>query len=570
MNTLHYGVDAEGVATVTLDAAGKPMNVVSPEFIAQFTAAVDKAARDSSVRGIIVTSGKPAFMAGADLKHMLGMMQAGLTERDAYAFSQTAQRMHRQLETCGKPVVAALNGLALGGGYELALACHHRVIVDDPKAIVGLPEVTVGLLPGSGGTQRLPRLIGLDEALAVMLDGKTPAPAEALRLGMVDAVVSPAELLPTARAWVLGSPDAVRPWDRKGYRAGRGLLDPAIASTMAARTAAIACGTQRNDPAPITILSAVFEGSVLPIDKALALESKLFARLLAGPVARNLIRTSSVHKNEAAKLARRPEGVPGRSYRKVGVLGAGMMGSGIACVAAQAGLDVVLLDSSIDLARNGKAYSAKVLDKAVGRGKRTREQADAVLGRIVATTDYALLQDCDLVVEAVFENTDIKADVTRRAEAVLQQQAIFASNTSTLPISRLAQASARPDRFIGLHFFSPVDRMPLVEVIVGERTSDRTLAEAMDFVARLRMIPIVVNDSRGFYTSRVFQTFIHEGMKLLEDGVEPALIENAAKQAGLPVGPLALIDETTLELPWKIVQEAIAAEGDGYRKRASR
>ena len=338
---------------------------------------------------------------------------------------------------------------------------------------------------------------------------------------------------------------------------------------MAARTAAIACGTQRNDPAPITILSAVFEGSVLPIDKALALESKLFARLLAGPVARNLIRTSSVHKNEAAKLARRPEGVPGRSYRKVGVLGAGMMGSGIACVAAQAGLDVVLLDSSIDLARNGKAYAAKVLDKAVGRGKRTREQADAVLGRIVATTDYALLQDCDLVVEAVFENTDIKADVTRRAEAVLQQQAIFASNTSTLPISRLAQASARPDRFIGLHFFSPVDRMPLVEVIVGERTSDRTLAEAMDFVARLRMIPIVVNDSRGFYTSRVFQTFIHEGMKLLEDGVEPALIENAAKQAGLPVGPLALIDETTLELPWKIVQEAIAAEGDGYRKPCS-
>ncbi|MEC9363012.1 MAG: 3-hydroxyacyl-CoA dehydrogenase NAD-binding domain-containing protein [Pseudomonadota bacterium] len=569
MNTLHYGVDAEGVATVTLDAAGKPMNVVSPEFIAQFTAAVDKAARDSSVRGVIVTSAKPAFMAGADLKHMLGMMQAGLTERDAYAFSQTAQRMHRQLETCGKPVVAALNGLALGGGYELALACHYRVIVDDPRAIVGLPEVTVGLLPGSGGTQRLPRLIGLDEALAVMLDGKTPAPAEALRLGMVDAVVSPAELLPTARAWILGSPDAVRPWDRKGYRAGRGLLDPAIASTMAARTAAIASRTQHNDPAPITILSAVFEGSVLPIDKALALESKLFARLLTGPVARNLIRTSFVHKNEAAKLARRPEGVPGRSYRKVGVLGAGMMGSGIACVAAQAGLDVVLLDSSIDLARNGKAYSAKVLDKAVGRGKRTREQADAVLGRIVATTDYALLQDCDLVVEAVFENTDIKADVTRRAEAVLQQQAIFASNTSTLPISQLAQASARPDRFIGLHFFSPVDRMPLVEVIVGERTSDRTLAEAMDFVARLRMIPIVVNDSRGFYTSRVFQTFIHEGMKLLEDGVEPALVENAAKQAGLPVGPLALIDETTLELPWKIVQEAIAAEGDGYRKPCS-
>ncbi len=569
MSTLNYRLDADGIAIITLDAPGKPMNVVSPEFISDFSVTVEKAAQDGAVKGVIVTSAKPAFMAGADLKHMLGMMERGLSEQEAYAFSQTAQVMHRKLETCGKPVVAAINGLALGGGYELALACHHRVIVDDPKAIVGLPEVTVGLLAGSGGTQRLPRMIGVERALAVMLDGLTPGPAEALKLGMVDAVVPADRLIETARAWILGAPDAVRPWDRKGYRFGGGLLDPAIASAMAQRTAAIAAKTQRNDPAPITILSAVFEGTVLPIDKALALESKLFAKLLAGPVARNIVRTSFVNKNEAAKLVRRPRGVPTKAYSKVGVLGAGMMGSGIACVAAQAGLDVVLLDGSIELAEKGKAYSAKVLDKAVERGKRTREQADAMLARIVTTTDFATLAGCDIVVEAVFEDPQIKADVTRKTEAAIADTAIFASNTSTLPITQLAKASARSDRFIGLHFFSPVDRMPLVEVIVGKSTSEQTLAEAMDFVARLRMIPIVVNDSRGFYTSRVFQTFIHEGMKMLEDGVEPARIENAAKQAGLPIGPLALIDETTLELPWKIVREAIAAEGDRYQRPCS-
>ncbi len=567
MKTLQLAVDADGVALITLNAPDKPMNVVSPQFIDDMIAAIERVATDASIKGAIITSSKPAFMAGADLKYILDIAGGALTLKQAYAFSQKPSvQMHRKLETCGKPFVAAMNGLALGGGYELALACHYRIIVDDAKALVGLPEVTVGLLPGSGGTQRLPRMIGLEKAAALLLDGRTVAPKEALQLGMVDQVVPAEQLLSAARSWLLDKPDPVRAWDVKGYRSSNGLLNPAVVKVMSERPAQIAAQTRRNYPAPIAILDCLFQGMLLPFDKALQLESKHFARLLCDPVARNLIRTTFVNRGEASKLARRPRDIAKSSVTRLGVLGAGMMGSGIAYVAAQSGVEVVLLDSTLEQADKGKHYSVKLLDKAVERGKQSRAGADAILARIKPTTSYESLASCELVIEAVFEDIAVKADVTKRAEAALSPTAIFGSNTSTLPIGKLAEASGRPAQFIGLHFFSPVDRMPLVEVIVGARTSQETLARSLDFVAQLRMTPIVVNDSRGFYTSRVFQTFIHEGMRMLEEGIEPARIENAAMAAGFPVGPLALLDEVTIELPWKIVQEAEAALGANYKR----
>jgi 3-hydroxyacyl-CoA dehydrogenase/enoyl-CoA hydratase/3-hydroxybutyryl-CoA epimerase len=567
LKTLRCEVGADGIMLITLDAPSKPMNVVCPELIDELIGLIERVAGDPAIKGAVITSGKPSFMAGADLKYILQMQERGVTAKEVVEFARRPSiAMHRRLETCGKPFVAALNGLALGGGYELALACHHRVIADNPKAVVGLPEVTVGLMPGSGGTQRLPRMIGLNASLPILLEGKTVPPAEALELGMVDSVVPADKLLATAREWILKSPEPVRAWDKKGYRGGVGLLDPSVAGVMMTQPALLAANTQHNYPAPIAILKTLFEGMLMPFDKSLQVEGKFFARLLCDPVSRNIIRTTFVNKGEADKLVRRPAGVAKSKVGKLGVLGAGMMGSGIAYVAAVAGIEVVLLDSETAIAEKGKQSSVKLLDKAIERGKQTREQANAVLARIRTTADYADLAGCDLVVEAVFEDVAIKADVTRKAQAVLPGEAILASNTSTLPITGLARASQRPSQFIGLHFFSPVDRMPLVEVIVGEQTSPATLARSLDLVQQLRKTPIVVKDSRGFYTSRVFQTFIHEGMRMLEEGVAPALIENAARAAGFPVGPLALTDEVTIELPWKIVKEAEAALGARFVK----
>jgi 3-hydroxyacyl-CoA dehydrogenase/enoyl-CoA hydratase/3-hydroxybutyryl-CoA epimerase len=568
--TLRMDVGTDGIALITLDDPTRPMNVVSPQFIADMIAAIERVAADPAILGAVVTSAKPAFMAGADLKHIAPLSGGAISLAEAFEFSQRPSiAMHRRLETCGKPFVAAINGLALGGGYELCLACHHRVMVNEPNVVVGLPEVTVGLLPGSGGTQRLPRMIGLEAALPLLLEGKTLSPVDALKLGLVDALVSPSELIQSAKDWLLKTPDAVRAWDKKGFKAGGGLLNPAIATLMSMRSATVAAQTSHNYPAPITILECVFEGTLMPFDKALRLESKYFAKLLCGSVARNLIRTTFLSKADANKLARRPAGVPTMQVKKLGVLGAGMMGASIAYVAAAAGIEVTLLDREISLAEKGRNYSIGLLAKDVQRGKRTQQQADKIIGRVAATVDYAKLEGCDLVVEAVFEDVAVKAETTRLAEAVIPANSIFASNTSTLPISELATASVRPEQFIGLHFFSPVERMPLVEVIVGKATSQATLARALDFVAQLKMTPIVVNDSRGFYTSRVFQTFIHEGMLLLEEGVTPALIENAAKMAGFPVGPLALLDEVTIELPWKIVKESEAALGASFVRPAA-
>lgn len=555
---------ADGIATLTLDNADESVNLVTQPWLAEMEIAIADLTRDASVTGVILTSAKKGFMAGADLKLLVDGFDR-MTRRQAYDFSQRATAMHRAIEKSGKPWVAALNGLALGGGFELALACHYRILVDDPRAVVGLPEVGVGLLPGSGGTQRLLRLAGLKVAADLLLSGRAVRPEEALALRIVEEVVPADELTDAARSWLQSGPDPVRAWDRKGYTSveARGLLVPETAALFSAATARVAKGG-RNSPAAIAILCCLFEGGQLPFDRALSVESKYFARLLTDPVARNIIRTSFLSKQAAEKGLRRPAGMPPSRVATVGVLGAGMMGAGIALVSAQAGIGVVLLDRTTELAEKGKAYAARVLGKEMEKGRRSTAELEAILSRIQPTADFADLAGVDLVVEAVFEDTAVKADTTARAEAVIPPGTLFASNTSTLPITRLAEASARPDRFIGLHFFSPVERMGLVEVIMGVRTSPQTLAQALDYVAQLRKTPIVVNDSRGFYTSRVFQTLIHEGASMLAEGVPPAMIENAARAAGMPVGPLALLDEVTLDLPLKIVDQTIAEEGDRY------
>jgi 3-hydroxyacyl-CoA dehydrogenase / enoyl-CoA hydratase / 3-hydroxybutyryl-CoA epimerase len=555
---------ADGFATLTLDNADESMNLVSDAFIAEMMEATAQIAADDGIKGVILTSGKPAFMAGADLKLLVQGYET-MTLKTAFAFSQKASAMHRAMETSGKPWVAVMNGLALGGGFELALACHYRILVDDPKAVVGLPEVGVGLLPGSGGTQRLIRIAGMKIGTELLLSGRAVKGAEALALGIVDAVIPASEMDAAARAWLDTGPDPVKPWDVKGYALPeqRGLIIPEYSGQMMMASGSVA-KSGYNLPAPIAILSCIYEGAILPFDKALAVESKYFAKLLTSPVSRNIIRTTFLSKGAAERGAGRPKDIAKTEFKKIGVLGAGMMGAGIALVSAQVGVDVVLIDRDVESATKGKAYSETVLGKQISRGTMTQDKADAILARITPTNDFALLEGCDLIIEAVFEDIEIKAETTRKAEAIIPATTVYASNTSTLPISTLAEASARPDQFIGLHFFSPVDRMGLVEIIKGAKTSPATLAVALDFVAKLRKTPIVVNDSRGFYTSRVFQTLIHEGGAMLEEGVPPAVIENAAKAVGMPVGPLALLDELTFDLPLKIVEQAIEQEGSKY------
>jgi 3-hydroxyacyl-CoA dehydrogenase / enoyl-CoA hydratase / 3-hydroxybutyryl-CoA epimerase len=554
---IRYSVDGDGIALLLIDVAGRPMNVLTPDFQSDLAECIQRVATDAAVRGVVIGSAKSSFMAGADIKDMVGAYDRGITAAEASKFSYELSSLLRRLETCGKPVAAAINGVALGGGFEVALACHYRVIADEPKAGVGLPEVKIGLLPGGGGTQRVPRLIGVTEALKLITEGRQLSPADALKKGLVHEVAPTADIVERARQWILKGGEGVQPWDKKGFRVpgGVGQTSPAAAQTFMAGTALTAKATQRNYPAPLAILSCVYEGTQVPIDQGLRIESKYFGQLLAGPVARNLMRTMFVNKGLADKLARRPAGPPKTQVRRLGILGAGMMGAGVAYVSALAGMEVVLIDSTLELAEKGKAYSRALLAKDVERGKRTQAEADAILARIKPTVSYDDLAGSDLVIEAVFESREIKADVTQKAEAVIPKNAVFASNTSTLPITGLAQASKRPTQFIGIHFFSPVDKMPLVEIILGKKTSEDTLARALDYVGQLRKTPIVVNDSRGFYTSRCFGTYVYEGMAMLQEGVNPSLIENAARMAGMPVGPLAVADEVTIDLQWKVIKQ---------------
>jgi 3-hydroxyacyl-CoA dehydrogenase / enoyl-CoA hydratase / 3-hydroxybutyryl-CoA epimerase len=565
VKTIDLSIDMDGIALLVLDVPGRSMNLLTPALRVELQEAVGRVREDANIKGAIITSARrTSFLAGADLHEFLAEFETTTLE-EAYQRSV----VFRSLELVGKPIAAAINGLALGAGLELALACHYRVLADDSGAVIGLPEVRVGLLPGAGGTQRLPRLIGIPQALPLLLEGRHLSPDEALRLGVVDATVPTAQILTRAREWILKSPRSVQPWDVKGFSIpdGAGCLSPHAVRSFQAGTARLSQSTQRNYPAPLAILSAVFEGTQLPIDVGLRIESKYFARLLTHPVARNLIRTMFVNKGAADRLHSRPAEPPKFDVTRLGVVGGGLMGSGIACAAGSAGIHVTMVDATQELADQGLRHAAEFLKKDLRSGKIDQEAHDRTLSKIVVTADYTALRDCDLVVEAVFELRDLKTRVIRRVEAVTRESAVIATNTSTLPITGLAEAGGRPERFIGIHFFSPVQRMPLVEVIVGQRTSRETLAHALDFVRALRKTPIVVNDSPGFYTSRLFMAYIDEGMCMLAQGVNPALIENAGRLTGMALGPLVVTDEVSIELQLKVLDQAIE---DGLPERRLR
>ena len=571
MQTIAFDIDADGIATLTIDVPDQSMNVIDPDFLADLDASITRIASDEAVKGAVIASGKDSgFMAGMDLKYFGSMLasESGKRPAPAQIFDKVfvLNQLFRRLETCGKPVACAIQGTCVGGGFELALACHHRVVGDSPKTQLGLPEILIGLFPGGGGSQRLPRIVGVQAALLYMLQGKLLRPAEAAMMKIVDEVVPQGTTLAAAKQWVKANPSAgVQPWDQKGFKipGGAGGFNPAFVQTMAGALPMTLKQTQRNMNAPIALLSAVYEGAILPFDRAIQVESKYFAKVAADPQAANMIRSLFVNKQAAERGARRPKDQPKAPTQKLAMLGAGMMGAGIATVAAQAGMEVMLFDRDLSYAQKGKAHVADQLKKRLGKGM-TPEKMEQTLARVTPTTDYAALAGADFVIEAVFEDAAIKAAVTKEVEQVLGADVIFGSNTSTLPITKLARAWSRPANFIGIHFFSPVEKMPLVEIILGQETGPAAIAKALDFVAQIKKTPIVVNDSRGFYTSRCFSTYVQEGVEMVAEGINPALIENAGRQLGMPVGPLAVGDEVSIELGHKIMVAAQKELGDAY------
>jgi 3-hydroxyacyl-CoA dehydrogenase/enoyl-CoA hydratase/3-hydroxybutyryl-CoA epimerase len=562
---IHLEVGTDGMAVATMDLPGRPMNVVNDELMTALAHVVERVESDDAVKGLVLTSAKADFCAGGDLDRMSKWQDP----REPFEASMAMKAVLRWMEPWGRRVVAAIGGHALGGGLEIALACHARIVLDDARLKLGQPEVKLGLLPGGGGTVRLPRLVGIQAALQIMAEGNDIAPAKALSMGLVTELATDRdELLAKAKAWCLAHPKAKQPWDEAKFRfPGGDSRSPAVAQLWSIGPSVAAAKSYGNYPAVTHIMSSVFEGGLLGFDAASAVESRYFAACAMSQESRNMIGTLWYQLNAIKKGASRPAKVPPSKVGKLGVLGAGMMGAGIAYVSAKAGIDVVLLDTSTELAEKGKAYSQGLLDKAVKKGRTTPEQRDALLARIRPTTSYDELAGCDLVIEAVFEDRAIKAEVTRKAEAVIGAGAVFASNTSTLPITGLAKASARPAHFVGLHFFSPVDKMPLVEIIVGDKTSNEALARGFDYVLQIGKTPIVVNDSRGFYTSRVFATYVMEGITMLKEGVHPRHVEQAGLQAGMPMPPLALQDEVSLSLSLHVMEqtrEDLAAEDKVY------
>ena len=563
-HAVNLNLGDDGILVATMDLPGRPMNVVGDVLMEGLAAAVAKLA-DPAVEGLILTSAKADFCAGGDLDRMSKWTKP----EEPFEAANAMKAMLRQLELQGKPVVAAINGHALGGGLEIALACHARIALADPRLKIGQPEVKLGLLPGGGGTVRLPRLVGIQQALQIMGEGHDLSPDKALGMGLITATAKDRDaLMAQARAWIIANPKAKQPWDQPKFRIpGGDSRAPAIAQLFSVAPSVASAKSWGNYPAIQHIMSSVFEGGLMDFDSACTVESRYFAACAMSPASKNMIHTLWYQLNAIKKGASRPKGFAPSPVRKLGILGAGMMGAGIAYVSAKAGIDVVLLDATQDAAERGKAYSQGLLDKAVKRGRGTADKRDALLARITPTTSYEALQGCDLVIEAVFEDRAVKAGVTKQAEAQIPASAVFASNTSTLPITGLAQASARPAQFIGLHFFSPADKMPLVEIIVGLQTDDATLARGFDFVLQIGKTPIVVNDSRGFYTSRVFGTYVMEGLAMLAEGVHPRSIEVAGQQAGMPMPPLALQDEVSLSLGLHVAdqtQQDLAAEGRPY------
>ncbi|WP_406385330.1 3-hydroxyacyl-CoA dehydrogenase NAD-binding domain-containing protein [Streptomyces sp. NBC_01618] len=565
--TIRWEQDGTGVVTLVLDDPDQSANTMNQAFKDSIAAIADRAeAEKDSIRGIIYTSAKKTFFAGGDLKDMIKVGPENAQQ--AFDTGTAIKNSLRRIETLGKPVVAAINGAALGGGYEIALASHHRVALDAPGSRIGLPEVTLGLLPAGGGVTRTVRLMGIADALLkVLLQGTQYTPRRALENGLVHEVAATREeMLDKARAFIDANPESQQPWDVKGYRIPGGTpSNPKFAANLPAFPANLKkqiAGAPM--PAPRNILAAAVEGSQVDFETALTIEARYFTELVTGQVAKNMIQAFFFDLQAVNSGAGRPKGIEERQVRKVAVLGAGMMGAGIAYSCARAGIEVVLKDVSQEAAAKGKAYSEKLLDKALSRGRTTEVERDELLARITPTGDPADLAGCDAVIEAVFEDTALKHKVFQEIQDIIEPDALLCSNTSTLPITVLAEGVPRPVDFIGLHFFSPVDKMPLVEIIKGEKTGDEALARAFDLVRRIKKTPIVVNDSRGFFTSRVIGQFINEGVAMVGEGVEPASVEQAAAQSGYPAKVLSLMDELTLTLPRKIRNEtrrAVEAAG---------
>jgi len=568
--------DADGVATITWDTVGKSMNVMNQQGFADLDALIDQALADDAIKGVIITSGKEGTFAGGMDLNIIAKMKESAGDDPARGLMDGLMASHgilRKIERAGmepktnkggKPIACAMQGTGLGIGFEIPLACHRIFVADNPKAKIGLPEIMVGIFPGMGGTTRLVRKMGAMNASPFLLEGKLSDPAKAKQAGLVDEVVPADELLSAAKAWVLSSPSIVKPWDEKGYKMPGGTpYHPAGFMTYVGASAMVNGKTQGAFPAAKALLSAVYEGAMVPFDTAIKIEARWFTHVLLNPSSEAMIRSLFINKEALEKGANRPA-VIDQKVSQVGIIGAGMMGAGIALVSALAGIKVVLIDAKQEAADKGKSYTADYIDKGISRKKATVEKKEAVLGLINATTDYEALKGCDLIVEAVFEDVSVKADVTAKVQAVTGPDCIFATNTSTLPITELAKASMDAEKFIGIHFFSPVDKMLLVEIIKGKQTGDLAVAKALDFVRQIKKTPIVVNDERFFYANRCIIPYINEGIRMVKEGVEPALIENAAKLLGFPLGPLQLVDETSVDLGVKIAKATKAAMGDAY------
>ncbi len=570
-SAIRWEQDADQIVTLILDDPTQSANTMNALYQQSMAETVKRLQDEKkNIRGVIITSAKKTFFAGGDLKMLIQAQPEHAAEIAAGV--DEIKRQLRVIETLGVPVVAAMNGTALGGGLEIALACHYRIALQDTRSEYGLPEVSLGLLPGGGGVVRVVRMLGIQNALMnVLMQGQRMKAAKAKEVGLIDELASDVDdMLAKARAWMAAHPQAKQPWDQSGYKMPGGTPStPALAMNLPAFPSNLRKqlkGAQAHYPAPAAIMAAAVEGAQVDVDSAFKIEGRYFVKLATGAVSKNMIKAFFFDLQKINAGGSRPSTAeyPSVECRKIGILGAGMMGQGIAYVSAMAGIDVVLLDTDQAAAERGKQYSRQLLDKRVSKGRMNAEKAEATLHRIVATTEYAQLSDCDLVIEAVFENRQIKAEVTEKVAAVGRKDLLMASNTSTLPISSLAHAYPRPERFIGLHFFSPVDKMPLVEIICGEKTSPATLAQAFDYVIKIKKTPIVVNDSRGFFTSRVFGTYCYEGVAMLGEGYPAASIEQAAAQAGMPIGPLAVMDEVNLELGRKVrVQTRLDLEAEG-------
>ncbi|MCU1778405.1 3-hydroxyacyl-CoA dehydrogenase NAD-binding domain-containing protein [Pseudomonas sp. 14P_5.3_Bac1] len=564
-DAIRYEKGQDQIVVLTLDMPGQSANTMNGVYREAMAAAVARLeAEKDGIAGVVITSAKKTFFAGGDLNELIKVDKAHAKE--FYDGVLVLKAQLRRLETLGRPVVAAINGAALGGGWEICLACHYRVALDDNSTQLGLPEVTLGLLPGGGGVVRMVRMLGLEKALPYLLEGKKVRPQQALQAGLINALAMDRdELLAKSRAWILANPEGRQPWDNKAYQIPGGTpSNPKVAQMLAIAPSILRSKTHGCFPAPEKILCAAVEGAQVDFDTAHLIETRYFTELVTGQVAKNMIGTFWFQLNDINAGSSRPQGFAPYVTRKVGVLGAGMMGAGIAYVSASAGIDVVLKDVSLAAAEKGKAHSAALLDKKISRGQLTAEQRDTILARIHPTQDDADLAGCDLIIEAVFEDRELKARASAAAQRVVGSDAVIASNTSTLPISGLANAVPDQGKFIGLHFFSPVDKMPLVEIIKGAHTRDETLARGFDFVLQIKKTPIVVNDSRGFFTSRVFGTFTNEGIAMLGEGVAAPMIETEARKAGMPVGPLAVSDEVSLSLMSHIRQQTakdLQAEG---------